>query len=581
MKYQELQRAFADHARFCRESLVVENERRRIVPMILQPGQVRLREAIDKERKAGRPVRIVYLKSRRIMATTGTAAEFFRTTAFDAGVHTLVMAHTDDAVKEIFPIYKRFYQKYLPFGLSEDPPPPGKDDYAITMGPSRALASEIYWEHGGDPESSYIKIHTAGSENFGRGTRFTNAHFSEFPYYPDPAATMRAVMSAVPALPDTSVVIEGTAKTIGDTFQHICLEALEHRGEWVFLFMGWWEHPLNRMPLSVPPDRFQESLTREERELMGRYNLDLPQLAWRRYKIGSEFPNDPQGFKREHPATPEEAFSASSRNRFSIPHINRMPIQRNAVAGELAYDEIGAEKRLVFLPNETGPLTIYRMPERGRLYACGADPSGGADANLGKGTADPDWAVAQIGDRDTGEQCATLRLRCMPGEFGRQVYRLLRWFNNGQVALERTGAGVGSLEALLNENYPTSLIYHRAVATDQDPEVRSDKIGWQTDEVSRQQLISLLDDALRAPSIFVHDPITIRELLTFVINPRGKPEAQAGGHDDCVIALALMVVVMARMPRPVIPASLTAPQLQKYGQKVERDSRGQLVKLRR
>jgi hypothetical protein len=78
VKYLELQRAFGDHARFCRESLVVENERRQIVPMVLQLGQIRLREAIDKERKAGRPVRIAYLKSRRIMATTATAAEFFR-----------------------------------------------------------------------------------------------------------------------------------------------------------------------------------------------------------------------------------------------------------------------------------------------------------------------------------------------------------------------------------------------------------------------------------------------------------------------------------------------------------------------
>ena len=41
---------------------------------------------------------------------------------------------------------------------------------------------------------------------------------------------------------------------------------------------------------------------------------------------------------------------------------------------------------------------------------------------------------------------------------------------------------------------------------DQDPMVRSDKVGWNTDEVSRQQLISGLDEAIRQSSIFVHDP---------------------------------------------------------------------------
>lgn len=98
-----------------------------------------------------------------------------------------------------------------------------------------------------------------------------------------------------------------------------------------------------------------------------------------------------------------------------------------------------------------------------------------------------------------------------------------------QAVLEKSAspAGVGSLEALLNCNYPAGLIYHRAVTYDQDPMVRSDKLGWNTDEVSRQQLISGLDDALRQSSIFVHDPTTIQELLWFVINARGRAEGEA------------------------------------------------------
>jgi hypothetical protein len=248
--------------------------------------------------------------------------------------------------------------------------------------------------------------------------------------------------------------------------------------EWLGLFMGWWEHPDNRMPLPVPREQFANSVTREERDLMGQFHLTYEQLAWRRYVIRNDFRGDLQAFQREHPATPEQAFTAAARNRFSIPDIQRMPIQRQALVGELGVQTVGLEERIVFLPGETGALRIYRMPEKGRVYACGADPSGGSDANDGKGRADPDWAVGQIGDRDTGEQCATLRRRCMPGEFGRYIHRLLRFYNMAQVALERTGAGVGSLEALLNCGYPMSLIYHRSVTYDQDPVVRSDKMGW-------------------------------------------------------------------------------------------------------
>ena len=187
-------------------------------------------------------------------------------------------------------------------------------------------------------------------------------------------------------------------------------------------------------------------------------------------------------------------------------------------------------------------------------------------------------------DRDTGEQCATLRLRCMPGVFGHYVYRVCRWFNNAQLAVERNGAGIGSLEALQTDGYPPGLMYHRPVAGDQDPLSRSDKLGWMTDEISRQQLISLLDDAIRQSTIYVHDPTTITELLTFVINPKGKAEAQQGTHDDCVIALALAVVVMARMPAPIKPqAPPQPPRVGYYNRPApqEPERRGTLVKVLR
>jgi len=568
MSPEEIFHGFQNHQKFCAESLIVEAEDKQLVPMLLGPGQVRLREGIALQRKRGLPVRIIYLKSRRIQATTGTAAEFFHETAFRAGVHTIVLAHDAPSCENIFRIYERFHNKYKPFAG------------AIKLPPSRPLSDRIYYEYGDDDESSFIQIHTAGNINFGRGFRITNLHFSEYPYYADAPATRASAMSAVGKTADTTVVIEGTAKTIGDDFHHIWQEAVDPavESEWLGLFMAWHEHPGNRMALSVSLEVFANSVTRDERDLMGRFSLGYEQLNWRRYVIRNDFRGDMHSFQREHPATPEEAFTAASRNRFSIPHIQRMPIQRQAIVGELQIDELGeGEKRLVFLPGETGAMRIYKMPEKGRAYAVGADPSGGADVNKGKGQSDPDWAVAQVFDRDTFEQCAVLRLRTMPGEFGRYINRLLRFYNMAQVALERTGAGVGSLEALMNCNYPTGLIYHRPVANDQDPAVRSDKIGWQTDEISRQQLVSLLDDAIRQGSIFIHDPTTIQELLWFIINDLGRPEAQKGTHDDCVIAVALACIVMARMPMPAKPDARVAPEIRKYGQAGETQGRGKIV----
>ena len=316
---------------------------------------------------------------------------------------------------------------------------------------------------------------------------------------------------------------------------------------------------------------------------MARYNLDLKQLAWRRWTIANDFHEDIQRFKREHPATPEEAFTASSRNRFSVPHIQRMPIQRDPACGELELDHVGLEKRIVFLPNQTGALRVWRRPEKGRLYAIGADCAQGIDVNDGEGESDPDYSVGQVLDRDTGEQCAILRARMMPGETGRYMAALGRFYNMAQICGERNpgGGGISMLEAILNADYPSSLLYHRSLTPDRDPQVRGDRLGWDTSAVSRPQLLSLLDEALRQMAISVHDPVTQQELLTFVITPRGKAEAQAGCHDDTVIALALALVVIERMPRPrPLGDNLPRPQVMKYGMgpRSDADERGTLVR---
>jgi hypothetical protein len=153
-----LYRSFSDHKTFAHESLSVETEDKRVVPMVLSPGQLRLREAIKRQRDRNRPVRIIYLKARRIQATTGTAAEFFHSTAFRAGVHTVVLAHDETSVRNIFGIYKRFHESYKPFA--------GK----IKLPPARALSDRIYYEYGGEPQSSFIQIHTSGNAS-GRAQR--------------------------------------------------------------------------------------------------------------------------------------------------------------------------------------------------------------------------------------------------------------------------------------------------------------------------------------------------------------------------------------------------------------------------
>lgn len=565
---RRLWRAWNDHAEFALQSLDVETEEGLITPMTLSPGQVRLNAAIAKQEAAGKPVRLIYLKSRRIQATTGVAAQFFHRTAFRPGAHTVVFAHTDQATANVFATYRRFHDRYRPFA----------GQFFLPL--SKPTGMRINYTYGGDPESSWIMAATAGSLGFGRGFRITNLHFSEFPYYPNAATLLSAAMAAVPKLAGTSVIIEGTAKTVGDKFHAMWQAAQDGRdSDWEGIFMGWSEHPTNRMPLMVPADRFQDSLTREEEHLAGRYNLDLLQLNWRRYTINNDLGGDTQAFQREHPICPEEAFTAASRNRFSIPHIQRFELIRDPLVGELESDDVGVEKRITFRPTDQGPLKIFKRPEKGRFYAIGADCAQGIDVSP-TGNADPDYTVAQVMDRDTGEQVALLRARMMPGESGRYTAALGRLYNMAQICGERNpgGGGVAMLEAIMNTGYPSALLYHRSTQPDRDPQIRGDRLGWDTSGVSRPLLLGKLDEAIRQNAIHVHDPVTQMELLTFVIGASGKAQAQAGCHDDTVIALALCLIVIEQMPRPVRTAAVEFPRPSKYGLPAEQ-GRGRRVRL--
>lgn len=550
---------FQDHETFCRESLMIRDLKGELVDMILGPAQRRLNEAVQTQRQAGKPVRIIYLKARRVQISSGSAAQIFHSTPFHAGQEAAVVAHDRDTAVKIFGFYQTFSEHYKPFREIIRLPRKVND-----------AEGELRWDNG-----SEIIVSTANRPNFGRSRNLRRLQMDEYAYYPDPLKLKAAAMSAVPKDPDTMVIIPSTANGLGNDFHRMWQEATDptSRSEWMAVFFAWWEHPLNRLALSISPDRFQHSMDEEERELKGKHGLTLEQLSWRRWVIANDFGGDVATFHQEHPSNPEEAFLASNRLRFDAQSISRMPVQRDGLRGGLEQIQVGTEKRIVFLPRDRGELTLYRKPIPSRRYVIGGDAAEGIDANEGIGTPDPDFAVAIVGDCDTGEVVAVLRERMQPAAFGEYLDTLGRWYNFAGIVPEANSIGIGTIDELLRRGYPPHLIYHRRKQPDQDPWERADNIGWKAGVVSRPQLLSKLDGALRNGDIMVRDPIVIQELLTFVIWPNGKAQASRRCHDDCVIALGLMVVGIEEMPRPV--------ERKRRPMQSDETARGRILKLLR
>lgn len=574
---------FQDHLTFCQQSLSVRNKGGEIIPYLPAPAQIKLNKAIEQARRERRPPRIVYLKARQVFVSTGTAGRFFHETAFTPGQHTMVVAHELKSARNLWGYYDLFQSTYKPFGAR-----PLGAIHLDALSKRSQGAGELEWANG-----SWIKIATADNVETGRSFTVQRLHLSEYAFYRDARTLMAALIKMVPDSLDSIVVVESTANGVGNDFWQLWQVANDPaaRSEWIPLFCAWHEHPEYQRRLPCPKGEFFASLDAEERELMQQFRLSLEQLAWRRWSIHTEFRGDAELFRQECPSTPEEAFRTSGRPVFSEKHLARMPLIREAIAGRLEEELIGTQRRISFLPVERGELTVYKKPEAGHLYAIGADTAMGRDLSEGKGTADPDYSVANVLDIDSGEQVANLRGRIDPPTFGAYLCTLGRWFNFAFIVLEVNYTGLGTVPELLRQGYPPAMLYHRPVTPDDlthmGTETSFGRVGWKTTPVTRPQMLSRLAQAIREMTVIIRCPQTLQECRTFVYHPDGKPAGQQGCHDDEVFSIGLALVGLEAFPRQLRSGATSRQQVaavHKYGRRGEQDDDSRpshLVRLRR
>lgn len=64
--------------------------------------------------------------------------------------------------------------------------------------------------------------------------------------------------------------------------------------------------------------------------------------------------------------------------------------------------------------------------------------------------------------------------------------------------------------------------------------------GFRTDRITRPLILSELQAIVNDHIENINDKETLEEMLVFVRNEKGRPEAQEGCHDDLVMALAIV-----------------------------------------
>ncbi len=178
-----------------------------------------------------------------------------------------------------------------------------------------------------------------------------------------------------------------------------------------------------------------------------------------------------------------------------------------------------------FAQQAGGFVSVYREPRPGREYVIGGDTAGEGS----------DYFAAQVLDLDSGEQVCTLRGRMDEDLYARQVYCLGLWYNSALLAVEANFSSY-PLRELERLGYPNLYTRPREDSATRRL-VRSP--GFRTTSANRPVILAQLVEVVRDHAGWLNDRQTISELLTFVRNDRGRPEAQSGAHDDCVMSLAI------------------------------------------
>lgn len=486
----------------------IRDKKNNIVPLVFNEPQLKYYNVIKSMYQQRKPIRIIILKARQMGFSTETEAVIFKNVVTHHNYNAGIVAHKEDSTANLFNMSKRMLE-YLP----EDIKPERKKSNAKEL---------VFNNEQGTGLDSRMKVMTAGGKGIGRSDTFTALHLSELAFWEgDKKATMTGLLQAVPNTPDSMIIIESTANGY-EYFKEMWDSAVAGENDFYPLFIGWNE----LKEYSMPYTGFD--LTQEEKDLQKQYNLTLEQLTWRRWCIKNNCSNDINQFKQEYPICPEEAFLSTGNCYFNkeniINRINTAP--ESLVRGKFTcyYDGIRIRNQK-FLEQEDGNIKIYEYPQKRVPYVLGGDTAGEGS----------DYFTAHVINNITGKQVAVLKQQYNEIEYVKQVYCLGMFYNCALVGLENNFSTYPT-QKLVELNYPNQFVRKKE---DQYNNKYEKSFGFKTTSITRPYILGLLQEIVHDNIDVIQDKDTLREMLTFIVNDKGRAEAEEGYHDDLVMALAI------------------------------------------
>jgi len=503
--------------------MMIQTKDQGLQHLVPNSAQCKLYELFKEKYNSNEPFRVIILKARQLGISTMTEAIITGLTMTHYDKHALIVGHTPESTQKIFSMAK-LYHDTLPAVLQ--PMVKYSNSKTLTFENPSHDPKEIQSNPG---LRSSIKVALAGSAGIGRGSTYNYMHLSELAFWDEHEGLtiedqLTGLLQTLPINGRSVLVIESTANGF-NYFKKLWDRSVAGESGFIPLFIPWYEMKEYRRPYRA------EQLTPEEIEVRHRFNLDFEQIMWRRYAIETLCGGSVEQFHQEYPSYPEEAFLTTGNPVFNTDLVYAR-LQK-----VVSPKRIGNFDGLKFIEDAGGAIKIWEDPVPGRAYAIGADTAGDGS----------DYFRAYVMDKSL-HQVASLTMRSDEGFFEKQLYQLGMYYNEAMIGVEVNFSSYTTMK-LQEDGYRNQ--YVREVEdTFLNKTVK--RFGFRTTSVTRPIIISMLVDYLKDYSNMIEDADVLKEMLTFIRNEKGRPEAAPGEHDDCVMAYAITVYILPQV-RETLP----------------------------
>lgn len=319
---------------FSKKALKIKTKAGALEPFVFNKAQEYLHSRLEDQKKRTGRVRALILKGRQQGCSTYVGARYYHQATMKFGKSVFILSHEAETTNALFNMVDRYYQ-----------------NVPELLRPVTEIANRRKFRFA-QTQSDY-SIGTAGNEDVGRGTTIQLFHGSEVAAWGNTDEIETGILQAVPDLEDTEIILESTARGMGNMFYDKCMDALEGKTDYEIIFIPWFWQLEYRRP--VPNDFL---LSEEEQIYKDTYDLDDEQMAWRRWKI-ADLKSDWK-FKQEYPANVMEAFQTSGETFNSQQAIMRA--RKNKVVDPYAPLLVGLD------PARTGDRIVFSW-RQGRVFS--------------------------------------------------------------------------------------------------------------------------------------------------------------------------------------------------------------------